>query len=199
MQTYEECRAAAIVVDSEDGVYDRTIEACLYSINSRKLCWFGHDWIDAYLDWDGPPTKPEEKRRWSVRVFGSDDNRIPTRFCKRCKVIDCPHRILEPRLHRKPLGRFTSFMFSVGTCERCKTTFRMDQCWTSHHPPTEAMQIMADVANELSIDMRKMGSGFNCELPVEVSCILEDQGEDAARLHARRILSAGRMVQLGLR
>ena len=183
-----------IEVASIDGLYDERDLAELHDINNRKWCW-SHIWITASLsaevrrdghhfswhlahhDWQ----HPERMKSLSQ----------PIRFCRNCKVIDCVH-ILPEEANVKYIvrqGKFTHTEHLVQKCLSCNRRILTAGC-TVCEPSRDGMDIVRSVAKEMGVDMGRCGSGFFCELPVQVSEIAEHD-QDMARSHAKQAFLHG--------
>lgn len=154
-------------VDSLSGLYDVELDSIGYRFENHKLCLFGHTWIHASL-WTG-------------------SNISPAYFCKRCKKVKCAHRLGDEQMYA--IGKPDDFyvrQYHIGRCSRCNLRLLTHGCGVCR-PNPRAAEIIHEIAAEMGIDMRRVGSGFHCELPVQVSRELQ-KSEEAARRYVRSVM-----------
>lgn len=178
-------------VISLDGLFDETKEASVYDINERKWCWRVHDWINAHLQW-----------KWHVKnrgaeygvELGNDKNGVwpILRFCRRCKLIDCPHLFKDRIMYRIDCGDFAYTTHLVEHCYRCNCRILIGGSMVCE-PDPEASIVIAEAAVLVGTVFpgNGWGSGWHCEFPVAVSSILKYQGRDAAIQYAAGMFRRG--------
>lgn len=157
-------------------VFDEEMEATQYNVNNRKICFGNHEWINAGLNaW------PDNTGSYDIGRGRCGD----IRFCKKCKKISCVHHFtFQP--YKSNRTKYYHISTLVGVCSICKLRIKLSS-YGCHHASEEAWELMRGVVGEQRL--LSLPSGFQCELPVQVSEIIDMQGKDAAVRHILHALN----------
>ena len=185
-----------LMTDDIKNHYDENSEAVLMNINDRKFC-FKHEFINASLYWE---SKHDEKNSYCSIHFESKarENFNPEwgtgyggiRYCKKCKHIDCIHVFEDSKTYKVETDEFSGSDYVVDYCGICKRRILRSAGGYSN-PSKEAFELAHQVLKEHNIEMYNCGSGYFIELPIHVSRVLRDYGEDAAKKYLENVVSHG--------
>lgn len=186
-----------IITDNIEKYYDEESEAVLMNINNRKFC-LKHKFINASLQW--------ERNNYSIRLeskarknfnpeWGTGYGGI--RYCKRCKCIDCIH-IFEPtKTYCIETNEFSGANFIISRCKICKRRI-LRGVYGYTGSLIESHKLINDVFQEHGMKSplskeSEYGSGYFIELPLNVSRLLRDCDENAARAYIESVIKCGRI------
>lgn len=175
-----------VVVLSIDGLYDEKSEALTMNIAVMKSHLFApHDWVNASLHFERANFHVSIENSRPPEGFGPawGGGYGGIRYCRLCKLIDCVHLWDERTTYEVRHGDFYCVRHTVSSCRVCKRRIHGGSTGVCQ-PSAEASRIIDEVIASLGKDQRVMGSygsGWFCELPVAVSRVLADQGEEAAK------------------
>ena len=158
-------------VSTIKGHYDEESKSVIQSINNRKFC-FSHKWINASLRWDKNNYSisiENEQKKWGFGYGG-------IRYCEKCKKIDCIHLWDEEKTIEYRIGNndFSYQSYIVKTCRICKRKIYTHGC-THNRPSEKAMELLNKYIPKYTSN--NFGSWWFCELPVEISLMLEKEKE----------------------
>lgn len=189
------------LVTSFDGLYDEMALAETYNIANRKWHWGPCRWINASLYFSrlGNIPNAEGKRPEFHVSLEADAGQFSSewgkgyggiRFCVKCKQIHCIHIFNESTSYEIAHSKYYSTWCSVSHCRACSRRIKTVG-WGASKGSPQAFEIITAVAIALGKDISKYGSGWQCELPVAVSRILDERGHDAAVKYVESCFAAG--------
>jgi len=115
------------------------------------------------------------------------------RYCKKCKHIDCIH-VFEPTItYKVETDEFSGSQYTVSKCKICNKRILREHSGYSY-PSKEAYDLVDKIFKEHSVNMTNCGSGYMIELPLHVSRLLRDRGEETARRYIECIISNGEII-----
>jgi len=125
------------------------------------------------------------------------DERSPKGWRRCFKHFYCRHKQTlwfdwpEKISYETKTGKYTGEEATVATCPQCRKRI-LCQLVGQMFPSKDASMLIDDeiakigAAPRYNEGRRNYGSGWYCELPAAVSSILDNRGEDAARVFVRR-------------
>lgn len=181
-----------------DGLYDEKSEAVLHNILNRKRCW-NHNFINGSLHFE---KSVDEKTYYSITLESVASTFNPEwgtgyggiRYCTKCKIIDCIHMWSTTETYIKRLSDFCYDSLSVSSCRICNRRISRGSCRVNE-PSSAAWGLITGVASEMGRPAPGINSGYGsawmCEFPVQVSQILKQSGELAAKEFVRETFNQG--------